>query len=164
MPVLPSRSSRRSAGILLHRESGDGLQVLLVHPGGPAWTGRDLGAWSIPKGEYRSDEEPLAAARREFAEELGSAPPNGETVDLGEIRQRSGKLVRAWALEGDLDAGSITSNTFQFEWPPRSGKMIEIPEVDRAEWFEMDAAREKINSGQVPLLDRLAALRQSVKR
>jgi predicted NUDIX family NTP pyrophosphohydrolase len=149
---------RRSAGILLHRGAPDALEVLLVHPGGPAWSGRDLGAWSIPKGEYESDEDPLAAARREFTEELGSPPPEGSVADLGEIRQRSGKRVRAWALEGDLDAGTIHSNTFTFEWPPRSGKRIEVPEVDRAEWFSISEAREKINVGQVPLLERLEAL------
>jgi predicted NUDIX family NTP pyrophosphohydrolase len=146
---------RRSAGILLHRGSRDALEVLLVHPGGPAWKGRDRGAWSIPKGEYAPGEDPLAAARREFAEELGSDPPDSTAHDLGEVRQRSGKVVRAWAIEGDLDATAIHSNTFLFEWPPRSGKRIEIPEVDRAEWFAVDEAREKINPGQVPLLDRL---------
>jgi|SRR5580704_16202013 predicted NUDIX family NTP pyrophosphohydrolase len=158
---MSARSARRSAGILLHRGHGDALEVLLVHPGGPAWSGRDLGAWSIPKGEYAEDEDPLAAARREFEEELGTpppAPPEGEAADLGEIRQRSGKRVHAWAIAGDLDAGGITSNTLPFEWPPRSGRMIEIPEVDRAEWFGRDAAREKINAGQVPLLDRLEQL------
>jgi len=155
---VSARSTRRSAGILLHRGHGAGLEVLLVHPGGPAWSKRDVGAWSIPKGEYAEDEEPLVAARREFEEELGSAPPDGDADDLGEVRQRSGKQVHAWAIAGDLDAGAITSNTFQFEWPPRSGRMIEIPEVDRAEWFGLDAAREKINGGQVPLLDRLEQL------
>lgn len=130
-----------------------------MHPGGPAWSGRDRGAWSIPKGEYQSGEDPLAAARREFAEELGSEPPDGHPTDLGEVRQRSGKLVRAWAIEGDLDATAITSNTVPFEWPPRSGKKIEIPEVDRAEWFSLPEAREKINPGQVPLLERLQAAR-----
>jgi predicted NUDIX family NTP pyrophosphohydrolase len=155
---VPARGSRRSAGILLHRGHGDALEVLLVHPGGPAWSKRDAGAWSIPKGEVAEDEDPLAAALREFEEELGSAPPAGEADDLGEIRQRSGKRVRAWALAGDLDASRIVSNTFMFEWPPRSGRMIEIPEVDRAEWFGIEAARERINSGQVPLLDRLEAL------
>jgi predicted NUDIX family NTP pyrophosphohydrolase len=132
--------------------------VLLVHPGGPAWARRDLGAWSIPKGEYLDEEDPLAAARREFEEELGTPAPDGEPSDLGEIRQKSGKLVRAFAISGDLDATAIVSNTCEFEWPPRSGKMIEIPEVDRAEWFGLDAAREKINSGQVALLDRLAEM------
>ena len=158
---MAARSARRSAGILLHRGRGDGLEVLLVHPGGPAWSKRDLGAWSIPKGEYAEDEDPLAAARREFEEELGTpppAPPDAEAEDLGEIRQRSGKHVHAWAIAGDLDAGKITSNTFPFEWPPRSGRMIEVPEVDRAEWFGLGAAREKINAGQVPLLDRLEEL------
>jgi predicted NUDIX family NTP pyrophosphohydrolase len=129
--------------------------VLLVHPGGPAWARRDIGAWSIPKGEYEPDEEPLAAARREFEEELGTAPPGGEATDLGEISQKSGKKVRAFALAGDLDVAAVRSNMFLFEWPPRSGKMIEIPEVDRAEWFAIDAAREKINPAQVTLLERL---------
>jgi predicted NUDIX family NTP pyrophosphohydrolase len=151
---------RRSAGILLYRGTPDALEVLLVHPGGPAWSGRDREAWSIPKGEYEPGEDPLAAARREFAEELGSAPPDGAAVDLGEVRQRSGKVVRAWAIEGNLDASAIHSNTFLFEWPPRSGKRIEIPEVDRAEWFTLEMAREKINPGQVPLLARLEAARR----
>jgi len=149
---------RRSAGILLHRGRGQDLEVLLVHPGGPAWANRDAGAWSVPKGEHLEGEDPLAAARREFEEELGTAPPEGDAEDLGEIRQKSGKRVRAWAIAGDLDATQIHSNTFEFEWPPRSGKLIEIPEVDRAEWFGLDVARVKINSGQVPLLDRLEAL------
>jgi predicted NUDIX family NTP pyrophosphohydrolase len=139
----------------LYRSRGDRLEVLLVHPGGPAWSNRDLGAWSIPKGEYADGEDPLAAARREFEEELGSAPPDGEAEDLGEIRQRSGKRVRGWALAGDLDVSTVVSNMVEFAWPPRSGRIIEIPEVDRAEWFELEAAREKINVGQVPLLDRL---------
>jgi predicted NUDIX family NTP pyrophosphohydrolase len=151
-------ASRRSAGLLLHRGRGEELEVLLVHPGGPAWANRDAGAWSVPKGEYLDGEDPLAAARREFEEELGTAPPEGEAEDLGEIRQKSGKRVRAWALPGDLDTTGIHSNTFMFQWPPRSGQMIEIPEVDRAEWFSLKAAREKINPGQVPLLDRLEQL------
>jgi predicted NUDIX family NTP pyrophosphohydrolase len=153
--VSARSTKRRSAGILLYRGQGDGLEVLLVHPGGPVWTNRDVGAWSIPKGEYLDGEDPLDAARREFEEELGSAPPEGEAAELGEIRQKSGKRVRGWALEGDLDATRITSNTLQFEWPTRSGKLLEIPEVDRAEWFRLDAARDKINPAQVPLLDRL---------
>jgi predicted NUDIX family NTP pyrophosphohydrolase len=151
-------SSRRSAGILLHRGRGDRLEVLLVHPGGPAWSKRDLGAWSIPKGEYVDGEDPLAAARREFEEELGTPPPDAEAEDLGEIRQRSGKRVRGWALPGDLDVSTVVSNRVEFEWPPRSGRIIDIPEVDRAQWFGLDAAREKINVGQVPLLDRLEEL------
>lgn len=130
--------------------------MLLVHPGGPFWARRDLGAWSIPKGEYDHDEDPLATARREFHEELGAAPPDAPMIDLGEIRQKGGKVVRAWALEGDLDPEQIVSNTFTLEWPPRSGKWIEVPEVDRAEWFSLEEARERINPAQVALLDRLA--------
>jgi predicted NUDIX family NTP pyrophosphohydrolase len=129
--------------------------VLLVHPGGPFWARRDLGAWSIPKGEYDSDEDPLMAARREFEEELGSPPPAGQPRYLGEIRQKGGKQVRAWALEGDLDATAIVSNTFPVQWPPRSGKWIQVPEVDRAEWFGLDDARQRINPAQAVLLDRL---------
>ena len=147
--------SRRSAGIALYRRSDSGLEILLVHPGGPLWARRDQGVWSIPKGEYGDGEDPEAAARREFAEEVGSPPPPGELVDLGEIKQRSGKLVRAWGIEGDLDAGAIVSNTFSMEWPPRSGQTRQFPEVDRAEWFGMVEARERINPGQVPLLERL---------
>jgi predicted NUDIX family NTP pyrophosphohydrolase len=152
------RGSRRSAGILLHRRRGEELEVLLVHPGGPLWARRDLGAWSIPKGEYTEGEEPLAAARREFEEELGTAPPPGEAADLGEVRQKSGKLVRAWGIAGDLDTATTVSNTFELEWPPRSGRKIQVPEVDRAEWFALHEAREKINGGQVALLERLAEL------
>jgi predicted NUDIX family NTP pyrophosphohydrolase len=155
---MSSRSSRRSAGLLLHRGRGEDLEVLLVHPGGPMWVNRDTGAWSVPKGEYLDGEDPLTAARREFEEELGSAPPEGDVKELGEIRQKSGKRVRAWALGGDLDTTEIHSNTFMFQWPPRSGQMIEIPEVDRAEWFGLKDARERINPGQVPLLDRLEEL------
>ncbi|MDQ6841936.1 MAG: NUDIX domain-containing protein [Actinomycetota bacterium] len=147
-----------SAGILLHREREGELEVLLVHPGGPAWAKRDAGAWSIPKGEYDAAEDPLQAARREFAEELGSAPPDGPARELGGIRQKSGKRVEAWAIAGDLDASAITSNTCQVQWPPRSGRMIEIPEVDRAQWFSPEDARERINPAQVALLERLEAL------
>jgi predicted NUDIX family NTP pyrophosphohydrolase len=146
-----------SAGILLYRQAGGGLEVLLVHPGGPLWARRDLGAWSIPKGQYvEGEEEPLSAARREFAEELGSPPPQGETIDLGEIRQKGGKRVRAWAIAGDLDSEHFHSNTFAIEWPPRSGQMREFPEVDRAEWFGLPDARERINSAQAAFLDRLS--------
>ena len=129
--------------------------MLLVHPGGPMWARKDEGAWSIPKGEYETDEDPLSAARREFAEELGSPAPDGPASDLGEIRQKSGKVVRAWALEGDLDAGAIVSNTCELEWPPRSGRTITIPEVDRAEWFTLAEARRRVNPAQLPLLQRL---------
>jgi predicted NUDIX family NTP pyrophosphohydrolase len=153
-------AARTSAGIVLYRlTTGGGLEVLLVHPGGPFWVRRDLGAWSIPKGEYGPDEAPLAAARREFAEELGVAAPEGPIEDLGEVRQKSGKLVRAWALAGDADVSRVRSNTFTLEWPPRSGVTQEFPEVDRAEWFELSVAREKITPAQVPLLDRLRELR-----
>jgi predicted NUDIX family NTP pyrophosphohydrolase len=149
-------AAKRSAGILLHRRTADGSrEVLLVHPGGPFWAKKDLGAWSIPKGEYDDGEDPQAAARREFAEELGS-PADGDLVDLGEVRQRGGKVVTAWALEGDIDAEAIASNTFTMEWPPRSGTMREFPEVDRAGWFGLDEARERILPAQAPLLERLA--------
>jgi predicted NUDIX family NTP pyrophosphohydrolase len=151
----PPRGRLPSAGILLYRRREDELEVLLVHPGGPFWARRDAGAWSIPKGEYAPDEEPLAAARREFEEELGIGPPEGPVLDLGEIRQRGGKLVRAWALEGDLDASAVSSNTLELEWPPRSGRLIQVPEVDRAEWLTLERAREKINPAQAELLDRL---------
>jgi predicted NUDIX family NTP pyrophosphohydrolase len=129
--------------------------VLLVHPGGPFWARKDEGAWSIPKGGYEPGEEALAAARREFEEELGTAAPGGSPVDLGEVRQRAGKLVQAFALEGDLDAEAVTSSTCLIEWPPRSGRQLEIPEVDRAEWFTLDEARGRINPAQSELLDRL---------
>jgi predicted NUDIX family NTP pyrophosphohydrolase len=146
----------RSAGILLYRHGADDLEVLLVHPGGPYFARRDAGAWSIPKGLYETGEEPLACARREFAEELGSPCPDGPVLELGEIRQRNGKRVTAWAVEGDLDAAAITSNTFTIEWPPRSGRTQEFPEVDRAAWFGLGAAREKLIEAQATLLDRLA--------
>lgn len=129
--------------------------MLLVHPGGPVWARRDLGAWSIPKGEYQEPEDPLAAARREFEEELGSPPPDGEALELGEVRQKSGKLVRAWAVAGDLDPEGIVSNTFSMQWPPRTGRLREFPEVDRAQWFGLAQARERINPAQVALIDRL---------
>jgi predicted NUDIX family NTP pyrophosphohydrolase len=141
---------------VLFRRVNEELEVLLVHPGGPFWAKRDLGAWSIPKGEHAEDEDPLAAARREFAEELGSAAPDGETIELGEVRQKAGKVVCAWAVAGDLDPEQITSNTFEMEWPPRSGRTREFPEVDRAQWFSLAEARERINPAQAALLDRLA--------
>jgi predicted NUDIX family NTP pyrophosphohydrolase len=155
----------RSAGILLYRGAPaspggepDSLEVLLVHPGGPFWARRDAGAWSIPKGEYEPGEDALTAARREFAEELGVAPPDGPADDLGEVRQKSGKRVNGWAIAGDLDTRAITSNTAVIEWPPRSGKTLEVPEVDRAEWFTVAVAREKINPAQVALLERLVGI------
>lgn len=144
----------RSAGILMYRRQGDALQVLLVHPGGPFWRGKDRGAWSIPKGEYEPGEAPEVAARREFAEELG-VTPNGELQPLGEIRQAGGKRVLAFAIEGDLDVAAIRSNQFELEWPPRSGRIQSFPEVDRAGWFALPLAHEKIIAGQRPLLDLL---------
>lgn len=150
-------SHARSAGILLYRGAPGRLEVLLVHPGGPFWRGKDAGAWSVPKGEYLDDERPYAAARREFEEELGVAPPDGEPLALGEVRQRSGKWVSAWALPGELDTGAVQSNTFTVEWPPRSGQLRQFPEVDRAGWFSLEVAREKLNPAQVELLDRLEA-------
>jgi predicted NUDIX family NTP pyrophosphohydrolase len=147
---------RRSAGILLHRRTPAGaVEVLLVHPGGPFWAKKDLGAWSLPKGEHDDGEDGLACALREFAEELGSPPPAGDPADLGTVRQKGGKVVQAWALEGDLDAAAIRSNTFELEWPPRSGRRREFPEVDRAQWFALAEARERINPAQAAFLDRL---------
>ena len=148
----------RSAGLLLFRRSSAGLEVLVVHPGGPFWARKDLGAWSLPKGEYDDDEDPAVCARREFAEELGTAPPDGELLDLGEVRLKSGKVVVAWAVEGDLDTAEIVSNTFETEWPPRSGRRQEFPEVDRAEWFGPAEARTKLNPAQAEFVDRLESL------
>lgn len=128
-----------------------------MHPGGPIWAGKDDGAWSIVKGEYRLDEDPEDAADREFAEELGQVPPEGERLDLGELRQPSGKRVRAWAVEVDLDVRSVVSNEFEMEWPPRSGKTASWPEVDRAEWMPVAMAERKLLKGQVPFLERLVA-------
>ena len=144
-----------SAGLVLFRRHGDELQVLLVHPGGPFWARKDLGAWSIPKGEHIEDEDPLRVARREFAEELGSPAPDGPTLSLGEVRQRAGKRVTAWAVAGDLDTTRTSSNDVEMEWPRGSGRRITFPEVDRAEWFALDEARRRILDGQRPLLDRL---------
>ncbi len=146
-----------SAGILLYRHGEQGIEVLLVHPGGPFWARRDHGVWSVPKGEHGEDEDPAACARREFEEELGTAAPDGPMIDLGSVRQRSGKTVSAWALEGDLDTAQIASNTFTMEWPPRSGVQREFPEVDRAQWFGLAEARDRIIEAQAELLDRLAA-------
>lgn len=147
----------KSAGLLMYRQGPDGLRVLLVHPGGPFWRRRDLGAWSVPKGEYGPEEDPEAAARREFAEELGGAP-QGKAQYLGEVVQASGKRLVAYVLEGDFDVSAVTSNTFEIEWPPRSGRRARFPEVDRAEWMALPLAREKILPAQRPLLDRLEEL------
>jgi predicted NUDIX family NTP pyrophosphohydrolase len=146
---------RRSAGILLYRAKGAQTEVLLVHPGGPFWARRDAGAWSIPKGEYDDAEDPQQCALREFEEETGTALAPAELIDLGAVRQKGGKVVTAWAAEGDLDAEAVTSNTFTMEWPPRSGRTQEFPEIDRAGWFAADEAREKLNPAQAALVDRL---------
>lgn len=147
---------KRSAGILLYKVADGGLRVLLVHPGGPFWARKDAGAWSIPKGEYAAGEDALACAIREFAEETGKKP-EGEFRPLGEIVQKNGKLVTAWACEGDFDPATLFSNSCEIEWPPRSGRRLSIPEVDRAEWLTLEEARAKINPAQIPLLERLAA-------
>lgn len=149
-------AGRQSAGILLHRDGADGVEVLLGHMGGPFWAKKDAGAWSLPKGEYEPDETPQAAARREFTEELGLPVPDGDLVELGTVKQSGGKTVTAWALRGDLDPAAVAPGTFPLEWPPRSGRMQEFPEVDRVEWFALDVAREKIVKAQAAFLDRLA--------
>lgn len=145
----------RSAGLLVHRTGEQGLEVLVVHPGGPFWARKDAGVWSIPKGEYLEDEEPLAAARREFAEEIGQPAPVGDVVDLGARRQPSGKVVQAYAVEGDVDLTHFRSNTFELEWPRGSGRVQHFPEVDRAAWVGVERARELLLRGQVPFLDAL---------
>ncbi|UOX88913.1 NUDIX domain-containing protein [Amycolatopsis sp. FBCC-B4732] len=151
-------AGKRSAGLLLHRGRGEAVEVLLGHMGGPFWAKKDAAAWSLPKGELEPDEEPEAAARREFAEELGLPAPDGEYVPLGEVKQSGGKVVTAWAVAGDLDPALVVPGTFTMEWPPRSGRQQEFPEVDRVEWFSLAAAREKLLKGQLPFLDRLLEL------
>jgi predicted NUDIX family NTP pyrophosphohydrolase len=148
-----------SAGVLLFRRAGDALEVLLVHPGGPYWAKKDLGAWSVPKGLVEEGEEPLRCALRELEEELGSpfSFAADELVELGSVRQKAGKVVHCWAAEADFDPATLRSNTFSVEWPPRSGTRREFPEVDRAEWFELDQARRRIIAAQADFLDRLEA-------
>lgn len=145
---------KNSAGLLLYRRRDGRVEVLLVHPGGPFWAKRDEHAWSIPKGEFEAGEDPLAAARREFAEETGFCP-EGEAVDLG-VRKQPGKAIHVWAMAGDWDPAAIASNTFTLEWPPKSGRLQEFPEADRAAWFDLAAARLKIHKGQAGFLDDLA--------
>jgi predicted NUDIX family NTP pyrophosphohydrolase len=147
----------KSAGVLLYRFREGVLQVLLAHPGGPFWAKKDAGAWTIPKGEIGDAEEPLAAARRELLEETG-LDVDGDFIALTPVRQKSGKWVHAWALEGDCDPAAIRSNAFSVEWPPRSGKQREFPEIDRAGWFTIPQAREKLLAAQIPLLDELERL------
>jgi predicted NUDIX family NTP pyrophosphohydrolase len=147
---------KTSAGILMFRRNDKSLEVFLIHPGGPFWAKKDAGAWSIPKGEYGGDESPLDAARREFNEETGSAV-EGDFIPLAPIKQKGGKIVSAWAVEGDIDESTIHSNMFSVEWPPKSGRQVEFPEVDKAGWFSPDDARTKINQAQVAFIDALLA-------
>jgi predicted NUDIX family NTP pyrophosphohydrolase len=147
--------AKRSAGLLMYRRKSGAVEVFLVHPGGPFWARKDAGAWSIPKGEYDEDEQPLEAAQREFQEETGFIA-SGNFLELGSIQQKSGKLVSAWAFEGDCDPRTLVSNRFQLEWPPQSGRFIDVPEVDRAGWFSIFAAKESILKSQQPFLDRLS--------
>ncbi|MFF8430107.1 NUDIX domain-containing protein [Streptomyces sp. NPDC016566] len=149
------RTTKRSAGLLLFRHTDDGLEVLLGHMGGPFFAKKDAGAWSVPKGEYEPDEPAWEAARREFREELGLAPPDGQAVPLGEVAQANGKIVTVWAIEADLDPEAITPGTFAMEWPPRSGRTQEFPELDRVAWFGLDRARALIITAQAAFLDRL---------
>jgi predicted NUDIX family NTP pyrophosphohydrolase len=150
-------AAKHSAGLLLFRRSADRTEVLLAHMGGPFWAKKDLAAWSLPKGELEDGEDPETAARREFAEELGLPAPAGPLRPLGDVRQ-SGKVVTAWAVEADLDPAAVVPGTFDLEWPPRSGRVQQFPEVDRVEWFDLDTAREKLVKGQRAFLDRFAEL------
>ncbi|MFE7447038.1 NUDIX domain-containing protein [Streptomyces chartreusis] len=153
--MTPARE-RRSAGLLLFRRTDAGLEVLLGHMGGPFFARRDAGAWTVPKGEYEPDEPAWDAARREFQEELGLPPPDGEALPLGEVRQTGGKIVTVWAIEADLDPAAVVPGTFRMEWPPRSGRTQEFPELDRVEWLDLDRAREVVVKAQAAFLDRLA--------
>ncbi len=144
-----------AAGLVVFREREGALEVLLGHMGGPFWARKDAGAWSIPKGELDDGEDPLAGARREYAEELGHPPPDGHAIELGEIRQRAGKRVVAFAIEGDFDPALLDPGTFELEWPPRSGRQRAFPEIDRVAWFDLATAKAKVVAGQVALLDRL---------
>ncbi|WP_369387773.1 NUDIX domain-containing protein [Streptomyces sp. CG1] len=150
------RATKRSAGLLVFRHTDDGLEVLLGHMGGPLWAKKDAGAWTVPKGEYEPDEPAWEAARREFREELGLAPPDGTAVPLGEVVQKNGKIVTAWAIEADPDLSAFSPGTFTMEWPPRSGREQEFPELDRVEWLGLDRARALIITAQSAFLDRLA--------
>jgi predicted NUDIX family NTP pyrophosphohydrolase len=145
---------RKSAGILLYRRH-NGLEVFLVHPGGPYWKNKEAGAWTIPKGEFTDEEDPLSAAKREFLEETGSVPPEGNYIELTPIKQKAGKLIYAWAAEGNIDAANITSNTYRQEWPYKSGKWQSFPEVDKAAWFSVEEAKEMINAAQAMLIEEL---------
>ena len=156
-------ATRTSAGILLFRPRGGRIEVLLAHPGGPFFARRDAGYWTIPKGEVDPGEELLDVARREFDEETGHPAPHGDSIELGSIVQKGGKVVHAWGFEGDLDPAQAASNTFEMEWPPRSGLRESCPEIDRVEWFDLDEARRRVKPTQIPLIDRLeTALRRPV--
>ena len=152
-----SPTQRVAAGLLLYRRTSGGIEVLLAHPGGPIFARRDAGNWTIPKGEPDGDEELISVARREFAEETGHPAPAGTLIELGSIVQKGGKVVHAWAAEGNLDPARAVSNTFEMEWPPRSGLRRAFPEIDRVAWFRPDEARERIKAAQIPLIDRLEA-------
>ena len=147
---------KQSAGILLYKKTETNIEVLLAHPGGPYWAKKDSGSWSIPKGEFEDSEQPLDAAKREFSEELGMILPEGELHALGEVKQKSGKVIYAWASEADLDVTTVKSNSFEVEWPPKSGQMQQFPEVDKVAWFSLKAALKKIVPGQAVFLERLA--------
>ena len=155
--MTADKSGRTSAGILLWRRRDGRLEVLLAHQGGPFWVKKDLGHWTIPKGETEPGEELAAVARREFAEETGHDAPDDPLIHLGQIRQKSGKLVLAWAAEGDLDPSTAVSNTYDMEWPPHSGHVQTFLEIDRVEWFELDEARRRLKAAQIPFLDQLQA-------
>lgn len=156
-PRRPASAKKRSAGLLLYKRSADGVMVLLVHPGGPFWAKKDLGSWSIPKGEYAEGDDALTAARREFVEETGHEPA-GPYQPLGEVAQAGGKRVIAWAARGDFDPATLASNRFEIEWPPRSGRMQSFPEIDAAAWFSPEEARRRMNAAQRAFIDRLLDL------
>ena len=161
--MAKDKTGRTIAGILLWRSRDGAVEVLLAHNGGPYWAKKDHGHWTIPKGEVEPGEELTNVARREFAEETGHDLPDGPQIDLGQIRQKSGKVVLGWAVEGDLDPATAVSNTYEMEWPPRSGRMQAFPEIDRVEWFALDEARGRLKAAQVPFVDRLeAALGQTM--
>ncbi|MGH9858193.1 MAG: NUDIX domain-containing protein, partial [Acidobacteriota bacterium] len=147
---------KQSAGILVYKKKNNVTEVLIVHPGGPFWAKKDKGAWSIPKGEPQEGDDRLETAKREFREETGHEAPNGEFIELGSIKNKSGKVIYAWAVEGDLDASNVKSNTFTMEWPPKSGNQQEFVEVDKAGWFNLEKAKEKLNPAQADFIDRLA--------
>lgn len=146
---------KQSAGILVYRKNGTSIEVLIVHPGGPFWAKKEKGAWSIPKGEPE-DDDPLMAAKREFQEETGHEAPEGDFIELGSVKNKSGKTIFAWGVEGDLDASTVKSSTITIEWPPKSGSQQEFPEVDKAGWFGLEKAKEKLNPAQADFIDRLA--------